>query len=272
MKNPVARRELEEAGVTCRPADVITGDLSEVPADMDYVVNFSVVRSGSWNTDLDGNAGAVLFLMEHCRKAKAFLHCSTAAVYEPEKDHVFAEGDPLGDNHRPWGKVMPFLSTYSISKIAAEAAARYGARRWNLPTVIARLGVPYGDNGGWPAFHLELLAAHQPIDVHPDRPNRFNPIHEHDIAASLQPLLAAAEVPPVVVNWGGQPSSLEEWCEIMGGIIGIEPTYRETHDTIAGVPQDTTKLAGIVGPVERVTLKDGLRSMVSARRPDLVIS
>ena len=45
------------------------------------------------------------------------------------------------------------METYSIAKIAAEAVARYGARRFELPTTIARLTVPYGDNGGWPAIH-----------------------------------------------------------------------------------------------------------------------
>ena len=60
--------------------------------------------------------------------------------------HVFAETDPLGDNHGVW----PFLRTYSICKIAAEATARWAAQRFELPTVITRLSVPYGDRGGWP--------------------------------------------------------------------------------------------------------------------------
>ena len=165
---------------------------------------------------------------------------------------------------------MPFLATYSISKIASEAAARYVARRWNVPTVIARLGVPYGDNGGWPAFHLEMLAAGMPIPVHTDRPNRFNPIHEDDIVNTVPALLEAATVPPTVVNWAGAECSLEEWCAQLGALVGIEPKFEETADTIAGVPVDTARLDALAGGGRRVSLDEGLRRMVTARRPDLL--
>src|SRR5204863_8564927 len=150
--NAVARDELEAAGVTCQTVDVAQPDLSAVPDDFSYVLNLSVARTGSWDGDLDTNVGAVLHVMEHCQTARAFLHCSTTGVYQPQADHVFREDDALGDNHRPWEPTMPFLATYSISKIASEAAARYGSRRWHDPTAIARLGVPYGHNGGWPGL------------------------------------------------------------------------------------------------------------------------
>jgi len=58
-----------------------------------------------------------------------------------------------------------------------------------LATTIARLNVPYGDNGGWPAFHLALMQAGLPVPVHPDGPSRFNPIHDDDIIATLPALL-----------------------------------------------------------------------------------
>jgi UDP-glucuronate 4-epimerase len=268
--NASARDELEAAGVTCHSVDVADPDLSGLPDDFGYVLNFSVARTGSWNGDLDTNVGAVLHVMEHCHTAKAFLHCSTTGVYQPQPDHRFSEDDALGDNHRPWEPTMPFLATYSISKIASEAAARYGSRRWNVPTVIARLGVPYGDNGGWPGFHLEMLAAGMPIPVHPDRPNRFNPIHEEDIVATVPALLGAATVPPAVFNWAGPESSIEDWCGQLGALIGIEPKFEETDDTIASVPVDTTRLDALVGSQRLVPLDDGLRRMVAARRPDLL--
>ena len=57
-----------------------------------------VARTGSWDGDLDTNVGAVLHVMEHCQTARAFLHCSTTGVYQPQADHVFREDDALGDN------------------------------------------------------------------------------------------------------------------------------------------------------------------------------
>src|SRR5207237_8227020 len=123
---------------------------------------------------------------------KAVVCCAATGAEQPRAGRVFIEDDPRGDNHRPWPPPMPFLSTHSISKIASEAAAPYAARRWNVATVIPRLAVPYGDNGGWPAFHLEMLAAGMAIPVHPDRPNRYNPIHEDDIVAPVPALPGAA--------------------------------------------------------------------------------
>jgi len=270
FRDGAARDNLEAHGVRCEVVDLNDADLSKLPGDFTCLLNLSVSRTGSWDRDLDANVAAVSLFMEHCQRARAFLQCSTTAVYQPRPGHVFTEDDPLGDNHRVWENVLPFLSTYSISKIAAEAAARYGARRWNLPTVIARLGVPYGDNGGWPALHLEMMAAGVPIAVHPVRPNRFNPIHEDDIVATVPGLLAAAAVPPTVVNWGSAPSSIEDWCAELGALTGIEPQFEETSETISGLPLDTTALERLVGRVDRVSLKDGLARMVAARRPDLL--
>ena len=269
FRNPAARQALEAAGVHCVEVDLATPDLSSVPPDIDYVLNFAVARTGRWALDLDINAGSVALVMEHCRQAKAMLHCSTTGVYQPQLDHVFTEEDPLGDNHRVWEPSLPFLSTYSISKIVGEAAARYGCRRFGLPTVIARLGVPYGAHGGWPALHLDLMAAGEPIELHPVRPNRFNPIHEGDIIASIPALLAAASVPPIVVNWAGEESSIEEWCTMLGALIGIRPAFRETAATISGIPVDTSRFKGIGGTTQ-VGLADGLLAMVQARRPGLL--
>jgi UDP-glucuronate 4-epimerase len=271
FNNRKARRALEESGVICHPLDLAAPDLSGLPRDFTYVLNFSVSRTGSWPADLDINVGAICLIMEHCQSALAMFHCSTAGVYQPEAGHVFTEDDPLGDNHRAWEQALPFLSTYSISKIASEAAVRYGSRRFEFPAVVARLSVPYGDNGGWPAFHLELMAAGEPIDVHPERPIRCNPIHEDDIMATIPLLLdAAATVPPTVVNWGGPESSVEEWCAELGTLTGIQPRFRETMHTISSLPVDTSKLTSLAGPVDRMSLKDGLERMVRTRRPDLL--
>jgi UDP-glucuronate 4-epimerase len=262
-----ARERLEAAGVTCVTADLATGDLDAVPADVDYVCNFAVAKTGDFDRDLAANVEALGLLMHHCREARAFLHCSSTAVYQPDGHRDFAERDPLGDNHRPFG----FLPTYSITKIAAEAMARYGARQWGLPTTIARLAVPYGDNGGWPAFHLELMLAGKPVTVHEDAPSEFNPLHEDDIVAQVPRLLEAAAVPATVVNWAGPDVvSIEDWCLYLGELVGVMPTFEATTATIESVRVDTTRLHELVGPGE-VRWRDGLRRMVEARHPELFL-
>jgi len=260
-----AKARLEEAGITCITADLVAGDFSAVPADVDHVANFAVAKTGDFDKDLAANVEALGMLMHHCRTATSFLHCSSTAVYQPNGHHDFAEGDPLGDNHRPFG----FLPTYSVSKIAAEAMARYGARQWDLPTTIARLSVPYGDNGGWPAFHFEMMLAGQPVPVHEDAPSEFNPIHEDDIVAQVPKLLEVASVPATTVNWAGpEPVSIEDWCLYLGELVGIMPEFAPTRATIESVRVDVTRMHELIGPAQ-VRWREGLKRMVLARRPEL---
>jgi len=258
------RERVEKVGARPITLDLATGSFDAVPADYDLVLHFAVVKSGDFEYDLQANAEGVGRLMAHCRSARAFLHCSSAAVYEHRGPARPArEGDPLGDNHRA---LMP---TYSISKIAAESVARFAARQWGLPTLIARLSVPYGDNGGWPWFHLAMLRAGRPIPLHPERPNLFNPIHEDDLEAQLPALLELASVPAATLNWGGEPASIEEWCAYLGELTGLVPSFEQTERTVAPLPLDLTQLQQRVGAAT-VPWREGLRRMVAARAPELL--
>ncbi len=129
-----------------------------IPEDIDYVLNFAVVKTGDFDYDLAANGEGVGNLMLRCRKAKAFVHFSSTAVYEYCGLEPRAEDAPLGDNHR----VM--FPTYSISKIAAETVCRFVAHQNKIPTTIARLSVPYGDNGGWMYFHMLMMQQNKPDD------------------------------------------------------------------------------------------------------------
>jgi UDP-glucuronate 4-epimerase len=257
------RKVLEQAGVRCIEVDIARDDLSAVPDAFDVVLNLAVVKSGRFDLDLTANAEAAGLLMARCRSAQAFLHCSSTGVYAPAGHRRLVETDALGDNHRA---IMP---TYSIAKIAAEAVVRTGARQWQLPTTIARLYVPYGDNGGWPAFHLEQILAGDPVALHPERPNEFNPIHEDDLSAMIPGLLAIASVPATIVNWAGAQSvSIEEWCEYMAGLVSRDVSFVVTDRTIASVTTDNTRLHELVGST-RVGWRDGMARMVAARHPEL---
>jgi UDP-glucuronate 4-epimerase len=266
FRDKSARRRLEEAGVRCVPIDLLTGDVGGLPADADYVINFAVSKTNDWDRDLRANSGGLAWLMEHHQGATAFVHCSTTGVYKPLGHHVFAEEDELGDNHGVW----PFLRTYSICKIAAEATAAWAAERFRLPTTVARLSVPYGDRGGWPAIHLEMMINGTEIPVHVDAPSVYHPLHQDDIIAMVPGLLAAATVPATTVNWGGdQAVSIEEWCGFLAELTGVPVRFSPTRDTIDSVQIDLSRMHRLVGTTT-VGWQEGMRRMVAARHPELL--
>ncbi len=261
----------ERARVLALGAEVVRGDLAAgaleaIPKHVDAVLHFAVARSAApdFDGDLAANAEAVGLLMAHCQRAEAFLHCSTAAVYQARGGAPAREGDPLGDHHRV---MMP---TYSLCKIAAEAVTRASARVFEVKTTIARLGVPYGDNGGWPWYHLMMMKAGAAVQVHPSGPNRFPLLHEDDYVRHVEGLLALASVPATIVNWAGsEDTSIEAWCAELGALTGLVPKLEPSAKTLEPLPLDVLRLEAKLGP-SRVHWRDGLRRMVEARNPELL--
>lgn len=260
------RARIEAIGAQVVQADLATGDLASVPTRLDVVLHFAVARSAApdFDADLAMNAEGVGALMAHCRQARAFLHCSTAGVYQAADGEKRAEGDPLGDHHRV---MMP---TYSLAKIAAEAVVRFAARQWNLPTTIARLGVPYGSQGGWPWYHLMMMKSGVPIPVHESGPNRFPLFHEDDYVRSISGLLEMASLPATLVNWAGsEDTCIEDWCAYLVELTGLEARLTASEQALAPLPLDVSRLESRLGP-SRVPWREGLRRMVEARNPELL--
>jgi nucleoside-diphosphate-sugar epimerase len=264
--SPEAVRKIEALGARAVRGDLARGDLAAVPTDADLVLHFAVARSREpdFDGDLAMNAEGAGLLFAHCRPKRAFVHCSSAAVYQWKNGEPLREGDPLGDHHRA---MMP---TYSLCKIAAESVVRFCARRWSTPTTIARLGVPYGDNGGWPWYHLMMMKAGAPIPVHPSGPNRFPLFHEDDQVRTLDALVEAASVPATVLNWAGsEDTSVEAWCDELARLTGLTPKLDRTEKALAPLPLDVRQLEARAGK-SRVAWQEGLRRMLAARNPELL--
>ncbi len=258
FSDAAAKARLEAAGVTCATVDLRSGDLSALPREgVDAVLNFAVSKTQRWAVDLRITAESPGDLIAWCRP-KRFLHCSTTGVYKPKGHDPIAETDPLGDNH---AVMMP---TYSIAKIAAETVVRFAARQFEVPTTIARLNVPYGDNGGWPLFHLLMMRQGMEIPVHTDAPSTYSPIHQDDITAMVPALLDAASLPVTTVNWGGSEAvSVEEWCTFIGELAGLTPKFAPTEATLESVVVDPTEMERIAGPTT-VGWREGFERLVHA--------
>ncbi|MBP6683202.1 MAG: NAD(P)-dependent oxidoreductase [Halioglobus sp.] len=251
-------------------ARVLAADLSDkaalaaIPDDFDYVLNFAVVKSGNFDYDLAANGEGVGNLMTRCSRARAVLHMSSAGVYEYQGHEPRRENDPLGDNHRA------MFPTYSISKIAAETVCRFVARQHGIPTTIARLSVPYGDNGGWMYYHMLMMQQGIAIDIHPDRPNVYNPIHVDDYIEKIPYLLGAATPEVTTTNFGGsQPASIEEWCDYIGELTGFVPVFNETTRAFGSLRIDTTRMHELIGAT-RVGWREGIRRQLQALAPQVL--
>ena len=255
------------AGIRCVPIDLAAGDVAGLPRDADYVVNFAVSKTNDWTLDLQANSGGLAWLMEHHQDATAFLHCSTTGVYKPLGHHVFAEEDQLGDNHGVW----PFLRTYSISKIAAEATARWAAAALRPPH---HRGPPVGA-----LRRPGRMAGHPPRDD--DQRQSRSPCTS-TLRASTTRSTRTTSSPWSPDCWARPPprrppstgvatrrSASRSGAATSPSSPGCRPTFAPTEDTIDSVQIDLTRMHELVGTTT-VDWRDGMRRMVGARHPELL--
>ena len=263
-----SRERVEALGITTRQIDYSTGEFGDLPTDFTYLLHIAADFSETdYDRALRVNAEGTGLLLEHCRKAKAALVMSTVTTYKPNPDpwHAFTEDDPLGD------AMAPPAHTYSISKIAEEAVARYCARSFGLPIVIARMCAAYGEMGGLAKWHLDAVAAGQPVVTRSD-PMPYSPIHDDDIAAQLEPLLDRASVPAFITNWGGdEPVSVQQWSEYFGELLGVEAQVdvRPIPGASVGSVGDHARRLAITGPCT-VDWREGYRQMAQQYYPERV--
>lgn len=265
FRKPEDRERIESLGATVVQADLAdAASLDALPDDFDYVLNFAVVKSGDFDYDLAANAEGVGNLMMRCRSAKAFLHFSSTAVYEYVGQEPRAENAPLGDNHR----VM--FPTYSISKIAAETVCRFVAHQHKIPTTIARLSVPYGDNGGWMYFHMLMMQQGIPIDLHPEKPNYYNPLHVNDYIEKIPYLLGAATTEVTTTNFGGsQKVSIEEWCAYISELTGFEPKFQDNPKAFGSLCIDTQIMHELIGET-KMEWREGIKRQIENLAPEFL--
>lgn len=263
LRYPADRDRLANAGVTPVALDMSTADFSALPDDFTYVFHAAVdVGAGEWTQCVDTNAQKTGELLYHCRGAKGFVFCSTGSVYGYQGQRPLRESDPPG---------VPLRTNYSFSKVAAEAVCTWIAKQHRIPLTIIRICSTYGPEGGAPADRLEMILAHKPIRLHPDKPNNYNPIYEDDYVQFGIRAMEIAATPPVVVNWAGSETvSIEDYCTYMGELVGVEPIFEYTPDAHTPLWPDVTHMHEVLGRT-RVPWRDGFRRMIEARHPEITL-
>jgi UDP-glucuronate 4-epimerase len=264
LRDPADTGRLVDAGVTPIALDMGTGDFTALPDDFTYVFHAAVdVGAGEWTQCVDTNAQKTGELLYHCRSTKGFVFCSTGSVYGYRGQRPLRESDPPG---------VPLRANYSFSKIAAEAVCTWIAKRHQIPLTIIRICSTYGPEGGAPADRLEMMLAHKPIRLYPDKPNNYNPIYEDDYVEFGIRAMEIAATPPIVVNWAGSETvSIEEYCTYMGELVGVEPIFKYTPDAHTPLWPDVTYMHEVLGRT-KVGWRDGFRRMIEARHPEITLT
>jgi UDP-glucuronate 4-epimerase len=262
FSKPGDREKLIAAGIRPLQLDMAEGDFSAVPTDFSYVFHAAVDTGvGDWRRCVRTNAQHSGKLLLHCAQAKGFVYCSTGSVYR-------YQGKPLTEADAPGA---PLRANYSFSKIAGENVCTWVAEQFKIPLTIIRICSTYGPEGGTPVDRLEMILQRKPIRLHPDKPNRYNPIYEDDYVDLGIKAMEVAALPPITVNWGGSETvSAEDYCAYMGELIGIEPIFEYTPEAHTPLWPDMTYMHEILGRT-KIHWRDGFRRMIEARHPELTL-
>ena len=260
-----ARRTLESAGIATVRWDLMDADLSMLPAAADYVVHTAALLPAgepiqqAQQAAFEANAQAVGRLMWRYQCCRGFLHSSSAAVYSQYRGRAVTEAHPLGLAQHPR------VANYTLSKIAAEQLVEFLSRQLEIPSVILRIFALYGPAGGSPVKALELIRHGQPVPLHPGGPIYQTIIYEADYVEKALQLIELASVPPLIVNFGStEETTVEGYCELMGGLMGLNVEFEETDRAWAPLRADVTKLRSLVGPT-KVSAADGFQRVLRER-------
>ena len=211
--------------------------------------------ASDWRATFDVNAQATGRLIAACRGVRGFVLCSSGSTYAYQGHRPLREDDPPGVH----------LGIYSLSKIAAEAVAQFASVEHGVPLTIIRIFSTYGPMGGAPADRLRRIRAGQPIVLHPDAPNNYNPIYEDDYVRLGIRAMQVATVPPLVVNWAGSETvSAEDYCAYLAELVGREVAIRYEPSAPWPLWPDVTRMHEVLGPTQ-VHWRDGMRRMAESR-------
>lgn len=267
FSDPDARAALEAQGIKTTYFSIGESDLSHLP-DVHYVIHCGCNTDPKTSEDgMAQNAEGTGFLMQRYRDVKAFFHMSSSSIYrdDPDPKAVIAEDAVIGGYSH-------YSPHYAMSKLATEAVVRFQARALELPTIIARLDVAYGQygHGGVPMVLVDFMKNGWPYQRKAGSESYCSPIYQDDIIEQVQRLLVHAAVPAPVVNLGGDdPVSVEAIAAYLEEITGMTLKMTEGDHAMWQMKiVDNTRRVALAGPC-RYGWKEGVRAALAKRYPEL---
>jgi len=266
FRDPTDLDAVRAVGIEPVVCDLHGADYTELPDGITHVFHAGAAlgrEAGDWAFALEVNALSTGRMMRAvANTCRGFVYCSTGSTYAYQGARPMREDDPPG---------IHTTANYSFSKIAGEAVVRHVSDEHGVPATVIRIFSTYGPEGGAPWDRVERMLAGEEIVLHPDAPNRYNPIYEDDYVRLGIRALEVAAVPVVTVNWGGSETvSAEDYLAYAGTLLGVEPRIRYGPEAYHPLWPDVTKMHEVLGRCE-VPWRDGFRRMLEAKVPDRLV-
>lgn len=248
--------DVRRVGATPAVYDAMSTDLSSLPDDIDVVFHLAArtpVRERRTADDqrlsIEANAHGTSRLMSRYRDAEAFVFASTSSVYVPQEQPM-VEGDPfhVAEHH---------ADGYVLSKIIAESIVKTLSAEWQLPAAILRIAQMYGPRGGAPTVRLDRIRRGANIPVYGNGPNAATIMFEDDYVDKLIVAASVASTPPLVTNFAGTQTTIQEYCTIAGELLGVDVDFVTSSYATRPLPVDLTLMESMLGPV-RTSVRDGV--------------
>lgn len=210
------------------------------------------------------NANGALNVLLSCRdaKVKRIIQYSTSEVYGS------AKSTPMGENH----PTMP-LSTYAVSKLAADRLCFTLYHEQNIPVIVLRQFNVYGPRETQPYIIPELitqLSKGNKVKLGNIKARR-DLTYVDDAARGALALMKCEEAVGEVFNLGtGMDFSVEEMANIIGELMGhnrIEIDIEEARLRSLDVDRlqcDYSKLHKLTGWEPKTSLRDGLQLTIES--------
>jgi nucleoside-diphosphate-sugar epimerase len=266
FSDPAVKEQLEAQGVRTRIWTLGGESIDDLPDDFTHVLHAAPYRGQpGFDVAAQANATAAGTLMQHCRRARAFLFISTFAVYAKAEapDHLVAESDPLGGN-------APYAPSYPVGKAAAEGAVRALAHTLGLPATIARLNVCYGPTGwgGLPVEYFARVRAGEPIYQPTDGSEAWcSPISTDDVARFVPRLWDVASTTTTVVNLAGdEATTAREFTTYLAEQADLPVEFVVDERSRSSYASDNARRLELIGPCS-VHWREGMLRAVEAHFP-----
>ena len=183
------------------------------------------------------------------------MHGSTGSLYAYQGERPLREDDSYG--------LHSSAENYAASKIAAEFLVKHLSEDYQLPATIVRIFSFYGPRGGGVTQRIDQIMRGQPVSVYPGVRNVHTPLYEDDYVDKTIAAASIAKVGAEVVNVGGTEAvTTQEYCQMAGELLGVEPVFTENSKAWP-IWADTTKMVELLGP-NNVTVREGVRRTIEA--------